>query len=124
MVTRKKLLKLALIFAILCAVFFVLNYFCYHYTDDSNSDVPGEGRFFFTSYHEDCRKPFVTDLLGQMGICWLFATITCVILAFVICDSDKAKKPAEITAKEDEIAKDEVSDDAVVTEEADQKDGE
>ncbi|MCQ2409386.1 MAG: hypothetical protein MJ068_02430 [Clostridia bacterium] len=95
MVTRKKLLKLALIFAILCAVFFVLNYFCYHYTDDANSDVPGEGRFFFTSYHEDCRKPFVTDLLGQMGCFWLFSAITSLICAFVITDGKKKEDEKE-----------------------------
>lgn len=89
MITRKKFFKLAIIFAVLCAVFFVLNYFCYHYTDDSNSDQPGEGRFFFTSYHEDCRKPFITDLLGQMGCFWLFAAVTCLLIATVVIDKDK-----------------------------------
>lgn len=121
MFTRKNLLKLALIFAILCAVFFVLNYFCYHYTDDSNSDKPGEGRFFFTSYHEDCRKPFITDLLGQMGICWLFASATCLILAIVFFGVKKEPKQAEIPAKADN---DVIADDAVVTPTDETKDGE
>lgn len=76
---RKKLLKFSLISFICSAVVFAINYFFYHFVTD-------EGITF--TFHEEAGKPFVADLIGQLGVLFIFAAAVSLIAAFVLCDKE------------------------------------
>ena len=76
---RKKLLKFSLISFICSAVVFAINYFFYHFVTD-------EGITF--TFHEEAGKPFVADLIGQLGVLFIFAAAASLIAAFVLCDKE------------------------------------
>ena len=77
---RKKLLKFSLISFLISVAVFVINYFFYHFVTD-------EGITF--TFHEEPGKPFVADLIGQLGVLFLFSALVSLIAAFVLCDKDK-----------------------------------
>ena len=76
---RKKLLKFSLISFIISAVVLAINYFFFHFVTD-------EGITF--TFHEEAGKPFVADLIGQLGVLFLFSAIVSLIAAFVFCDRE------------------------------------
>ena len=76
---RKKLLKFSLISFIISAVVLVINYFFFHFVTD-------EGITF--TFHEEAGKPFVADLIGQLGVLFLFSAIVSLIAAFVFCEKE------------------------------------
>ena len=68
---KKKLNKFSLVSFISSAVVFVINYFFFHFvTDDGITLV----------WHPEAGKPFVADLIGQLGV-HLLATA---IISFMI----------------------------------------
>jgi len=71
---RKKLLKFSLISFLISALVFAVNYFFYHFVTD-------EGITF--TFHEEAGKPFVSDLIGQLGVLFLFSAAVNLIAAFV-----------------------------------------
>ena len=76
---RKKLLKFSLCEFIISAVVFAINYFFYHFVTD-------EGITF--TFHEEPGKPFVADLIGQLGVLFLFSAAVSLMAAFILCDRE------------------------------------
>ena len=77
----KKLLRLSGISAFISVLIFVFNYFFFHYF----------GNGWFTSvYHEEPTKPFVADLIGQLGLHFLFLSLASLLVA-LICFPKKEK---------------------------------
>ena len=76
---RKKLLKFSLISFLISALVFAVNYFFYHFVTD-------EGITF--TFHEEAGKPFVSDLIGQLGVLFLFSAAVSLILAFVFFEKE------------------------------------
>ncbi len=76
---RKKLLKLSLITFIIAALVLILTYFVFHYVTDSGITLVRQ---------EEAGKPFVTGLLGQFGVLFLFSSILSLLAAFLLADKD------------------------------------
>ena len=80
---NKKLLKLSLICFIIAAFVLAFDYFFFHYVTDTG----------FTSIkQEEAGKPFVTDLIGQFGVLFLFTSVLSLIIAFVFKDKYETNK--------------------------------
>ena len=74
---KNKLLKLSMWQGIIAAVVFVINYFFFHFvTDDGISLV----------WQPEAGKPFVADLIGQLGVLFIFGSVVCLLCAFIIFD--------------------------------------
>ena len=74
---RKKLLKFSLCQFTISAVIFAINYFFYHFVTDDGITL---------TFHEEAGKPFVADLIGQLGVLFLFSAAVSLIAAFIFCD--------------------------------------
>ena len=74
---RKKLLKFSLVQFIISAVVLAINYFFYHYVTDDGITL---------TFHEEAGKPFVADLIGQLGVLFLFSSAVSLIVAFIFFD--------------------------------------
>lgn len=79
---RKKLLKLSGISAIISVIIFGFNYYFYHFVTD-------EG--FTLTYHAEAGKPFVADLVGQLGIEFLFFALGTLLIALVLFPKNEKK---------------------------------
>ena len=78
--TRKNLLKTALIFLIAGLIVLAIAYFFFHFvTDDGITLV----------WHPEAGKPFVTDMIGQLGTLFLFSSAMSAISALVFFDDEK-----------------------------------
>jgi multisubunit Na+/H+ antiporter MnhB subunit len=77
--SKKNLLKLSLITAIIGVVVLFLAYFCFHFVTD-------EGITFV--WHAEAGKPFVTILIGIFGVLFMWTSTISLILA-LICFKDK-----------------------------------
>ena len=75
--TRNKLLKFSLYSIIIATIIFVINYFFYHFLTD---DV------FTTIFQEEAGKPFVANLIGQLGTLFVFLSGASLLSAFIIFD--------------------------------------
>ena len=53
---------------------FAVNYFFYHFVTDEGITL---------TFHEEAGKPFVADLIGQLGVLFLFSAAVSLIAAFV-----------------------------------------
>ena len=81
---KNKLNKFSLVSFISSAVVFIINYFFFHFvTDDGISLV----------WHPEAGKPFVADLIGQLGVSLLFLAIAAWMIGVIFCP--KAKKEKE-----------------------------
>ena len=77
---KKSLLKLSLVSFLSSALVFVFNYFFYHYfTDDGFTGV----------FQEEAGKPFVADLIGQLGVLLLFLSIASLMIALIVYNNKK-----------------------------------
>lgn len=71
---QQKLIKISIISFIISIVFFVFNYFFFHYfTEDG----------FTTVFHEEPQKPFVSERIGELAVLFLFFAIISLIIALV-----------------------------------------
>ena len=77
---RKKLLKFSLCQFRISAVVLAINYFFYHFVTD-------DGITF--TFHEEPGKPFVADLIGQLGVLFLFSAAVSLIVAFMFFDKEE-----------------------------------
>ena len=76
---RKKLLKFSLICFLISAAVLLINYFFYHFVTDEGITL---------TFHEEPGKPFVADLIGQLGVLFLFSAAISLIAAFVFFDGE------------------------------------
>ena len=70
----KKLLKLSGISAVISVFIFIFNYFFFHFFTDSG---------FTTVFQEEAGKPFVADLIGQLGVHFLFLSLASLLIALI-----------------------------------------
>ena len=77
---REKLLKLSWVQAIIAAGIFVINYFFYHFvTDDGITLV----------WQPEAGKPFVADLIGQLGVLFIFGSVISLLVALIVFEKKK-----------------------------------
>ena len=72
---RSKLFKLSGISAAMAVIVFVINYFFYHFVTDEGIS---------TVFNPEAGKPFVADLIGQLGIHFVFLAIASFLIALVV----------------------------------------
>jgi hypothetical protein len=72
---RNKLFKLSLIMIICAAVIFVINYFFFHFVTDSG---------ITTTWQPEAGKPFVADLIGNLGVLFIFGSAVSALCALVL----------------------------------------
>ena len=70
---KQKLQKLSLVSFISSAIVFVINYFFHFVTDEGISLV----------WHPEAGKPFVADLIGQLGVHLLAAAIISLMISII-----------------------------------------
>lgn len=75
--TKKKLLKLSLVTLIIGLFVLVIAYLFFHFVTDEGITL---------IWHPEAGKPFVTDMLGQLGTLFLFASAMSAISALVFFD--------------------------------------
>ena len=80
--TRKKFFKLALWMFISFAVIMVISYFFYHFVTDTGISL---------TWQPEPGKPFVSNMIANLGVMFLFGSVTSVFLA-LLCDKNKEKK--------------------------------
>ncbi len=74
---KNKLFKLSMWQGIIAAGIFVINYFFYHFVTDEGISLV---------WQPEAGKPFVADLIGQLGVLFLFGSIVSLLCAYILCD--------------------------------------
>ena len=77
--TKQKLFKLSLITLLIGIGILAINYFFFHFVTDSG--------ITFT-WHPEAGKPFVTDMIGQLAVLFLFTSAISAISALVFFDEE------------------------------------
>ena len=72
---RSKLLKLSMWQGIIAAIVFVINYFFFHFVTDDGITL---------TWQPEPGKPFVADLIGNLGVLFIFGSVITLLLAFII----------------------------------------
>ena len=80
---KKNLLKFSLINLIIGLVIFAISYFTFHFVTDAG--------ITFT-WHPEAGKPFVTDMMAQLGVLFIFASAISLIASLVFFKEDKVEK--------------------------------
>ena len=78
---KKKLLTLSVCSFILAVAIFVLSYFMYHYM--------GPGGVWLSVWQPAPGKPFVTQLVSDLGVLFLFSSIMSAISAIIFFPNKK-----------------------------------
>ena len=73
--TRKELLKFSLITIIIGVLLFALTFFFFHFVTDEGISLV---------WHEEAGKPLVTLLIGVLGILFVFASATSLIISLIL----------------------------------------
>ena len=73
--TRKELLKFSLITVIIGVLLLALTFFFFHFVTDEGISLV---------WHEESGKPLVTLLIGVLGILFVFASATSLIISLVL----------------------------------------
>lgn len=77
---KKNFQKLALYCLIIGAVVLMISYFFFHYVTD-------EGITFV--FHEEAGKPFVTNLIANFGVLFLFASAMSLMISLIFFKEEK-----------------------------------
>ena len=77
--TKKKLLKLSLVTFITAVVLFGIAFYFFHFVTDAS---------FTLIYHEEVGKPFVTDLIGQFAVLFLFTSVISLIIVKIFYNQE------------------------------------
>ena len=76
---KQRLLKLSMWQGIIAAGIFVINYFFYHFVTDYGITLV---------WQPEPGKPFVADLIGQLGVLFLFGSVICLLSAHILFDKN------------------------------------
>ncbi len=76
---RKKLFKLSLVTLVIGLAILVINYFFFHFVTDTGISL---------QWHPEAGKPFVTDMIGQLAVLFLFSSAMSAICALVLFDKE------------------------------------
>ena len=71
---RKKFLKLSLFTFIITVFVLAVAFFFFHFITDDGITL---------TWREETGKPFVTQLIGTVGVLFLFASVISVLIAFI-----------------------------------------
>ena len=74
------LLKFSLILLIVGLCVLAINYFFFHFVTDDGITL---------TWHPEAGKPFVTDMIGQLGTLFLFGSAVSLIAALVFFEDKK-----------------------------------
>ncbi len=77
---KKNFQKLALYCLIIGAVVLLISYFFFHYVTD-------EGITFV--FHEEAGKPFVTNLIANFGVLFLFSSAMSLMISLIFFKEEK-----------------------------------
>ena len=77
---KKKLLKLSLITLIIGLSLMLIAYFFFHFVTDDGITL---------TWHPEAGKPFVTDMLGQLSVLFVFSSAMSLISALVLFNEEK-----------------------------------
>ena len=77
--TKQKLMKLSLVCLIIGAVVLLIGYFFFHFVTDAG--------ITFT-WHPEAGKPYVSELIGDLGVLFLFASAISAISALVFFEKE------------------------------------
>lgn len=78
---KKSLLKFSLILLIVGLCVLAIAYFFFHFVTDEGITL---------TWHPEAGKPFVSDMIGQLGVLFLFGSAVSLIAALVFFeDGDK-----------------------------------
>ncbi len=72
---KNKLLRLSLWQTIIGVAVFVINYFFYHFVTDEGITLV---------WQAEAGKPFVADLIGNLGVLFIFGSIVSLLCAFIL----------------------------------------
>ena len=81
--TKQKLFKLSIITLIIGIVLIGIDYFFFHFVTDSGITL---------TWHPEAGKPFVTDMIGQLAVLFVFAGAMSAISAVVFFDGKDSDK--------------------------------
>ena len=79
-VTKNKLLKLSLYSIIIALILFLINYYVFHFVTDDG---------FTLIWHEEAGKPFVSNLIGQLAVLFIFLSSASLLCSFVFFKNEK-----------------------------------
>ena len=77
---KNKLLKLSLWMIICAAIIFVINYFFFHFVTDSGISL---------TWNPEPGKPFVSNLIGNLGVLFIFGSAVSLMLALIVFDDEE-----------------------------------
>lgn len=77
---KNKLLKLSLWMIIVAAIIFVINYFFFHFVTDSGISL---------SWNPEPGKPFVSNLIGTLGVLFIFGSAVSLMLALIVFNDEQ-----------------------------------
>ncbi len=80
---KKKLLRLSMWQGIIAAGIFVINYFFYHFVTDSGITL---------QWQAEAGKPFVANLIGNLGVLFIFGSIVSLLCAYIFCEKNKGNE--------------------------------
>ena len=80
---KKNLLKFSLINLIIGLVIFAISYFTFHFVTDTGITL---------TRHPEAGKPFVTDMIAQLGVLFIFASAISLVASIVFFKEDKIDK--------------------------------
>ncbi len=77
---KSKLLKLSLVSLIIGLVLFGISYYFFHFVTDDG---------FTLTFHEEAGKPFVTQMIADLGVLFIFTSAISFISSKIFCDKNK-----------------------------------
>ena len=77
---KSKLLKLSLVSLIIGLVLFGISYYFFHFVTDDG---------FTLTFHEEAGKPFVTQMIADLGVIFIFTSAISFISSKIFCDKNK-----------------------------------
>lgn len=77
---KKSLLKFSLILLIVGLCVLAIAYFFFHFVTDDGITL---------TWHPEAGKPFVSDMIGQLGTLFLFGSAVSLIAALVFFEDEK-----------------------------------
>ena len=77
---KKSLLKFSLILLIVGLCVLAIAYFFFHFVTDEGITL---------TWHPEAGKPFVSDMIGQLGTLFLFGSAVSLIAALVFFEDEK-----------------------------------
>ena len=78
--TKKSLRKLSLVCLLIRLAIFLIAYFFFHFVTDDGITL---------EWHPEAGKPFVTDLIGQLGVLFIFASAMSFISSIIFFQNKK-----------------------------------